>query len=97
VAHPTRARLPELYVKLINRTRLRTRMDELNLSQRDLAKAIGWASHSYLGRLIRGQVDTLDPDAALRIAYHLRLGVDELFAPRVSGDTQHIAQKQPAA
>ena len=36
-----------------------------NVSQRELAKAVGWKSHTYLGRLLKGTIKTLDPDAAI--------------------------------
>jgi transcriptional regulator with XRE-family HTH domain len=55
-----------------------------DVSQRELARAAGYKSHSYLGRLLRGEVKTLEPDAALRIAHHLGLPVDDLFLTRVS-------------
>lgn len=56
-----------------------------DVSQRELARAVGWKSHSYLGRLLRGEVKTLDGDAALRIAHRLGLPVDSLFLTRVTG------------
>lgn len=36
---------------------------------------------------MRGEVDTLDPEPALRIARYLGVGVDDLFMPRLSSDT----------
>jgi transcriptional regulator with XRE-family HTH domain len=52
-----------------------------DVSQRRLAMAAGYKSHSYMGRILRGEVDTLAPEAALRIARFLQVGVDFLFAP----------------
>lgn len=52
-------------------------------TQRSLSHYAGWRSHSYLGRLLRGEVKTLDTDAALRIAHRLRVPVDDLFLVRV--------------
>lgn len=57
------------------------------VSQRQVAEAAQWRSHSYLGRLLRGEVKTLDPDAAIRIACFFGVGVDDLFVARVSSDT----------
>jgi transcriptional regulator with XRE-family HTH domain len=66
-------------------------------SQRDVAKAAGWKTHSYLGRLLRGDVNTLETDPALRIANFFGVGVDDLFVTRVSSDTAQGASKGRAA
>lgn len=62
------------------------------ISHRDLARALGWKSHSYIGRLVRGEVRTLDPEAALRIAKLLQTPVDDLFVIRVSSDAGQNGQ-----
>lgn len=74
----------ELFMILKDRKQLASVMIVQEVSQRELAKAAGWKSHSYLGRLLRGEVRTLDGDAALRIAHRLGLPVDHLFLTRVS-------------
>lgn len=76
--------LGELYMILRDRKKLQSVMIVQDVSQRELAKAAGYKSHSYLGRLLRGEVKTLEPDAALRIAHKLGLPVDDLFLTRVS-------------
>lgn len=76
----------EVWMQLRDRKRLATIMVVQGVSHRQLAKAAGWKSHSYLGRLIRGEVNTLDPEAALRISHFLGVGVDDLFLVRVSSD-----------
>jgi transcriptional regulator with XRE-family HTH domain len=73
---------------------LRTLMVVREVSQRRLARAAGYRSHAYMGRILRGEVDTLEPEAALRIARFLQVGVDFLFAPSVSIGTAHHAQQQ---
>lgn len=60
------------------------------VSGRQLAKAAGWKSHTYLQRLLRGEVKTLDTDPALRIAHKLGVGVDDLFLLRVSSDAGQV-------
>jgi transcriptional regulator with XRE-family HTH domain len=55
-----------------------------NVSQRKLAEMAGYKSHAYMGRILRGEVKTLDPDAAVRISQFLGVGVDDLFLVRVS-------------
>lgn len=68
-----------------------------NVSGRQLALAAGWKSHTYLQRLLRGQVNTLDTDPALRIANKLGVGVDDLFLVRVSSASGQPTQKGAAA
>lgn len=63
-----------------------------DISHRSLAKALGWKSHSYIGRLCRGENKSVDPDAALRIAHLLGVSVDDLFVIRVSSHTGRNGQ-----
>lgn len=84
-------------MKLIDRKRLKTLMVVQEVSQRELAKAAGWKAHSYLGRLLRGEVDTLGPEAALRIAKHLGVGVDDLFVSKLSTPTGRTTKSRSAA
>ena len=72
---------------------LRTLMVVREVSQRRLALAAGYRSHSYMGRILRGEVDTLDGDAAVRIARFLQVGVDFLFAPPLSAATAHTVHR----
>jgi transcriptional regulator with XRE-family HTH domain len=71
---------------------LRTLMVVREVSQRRLALAAGYRSHAYMGRILRGEVDTLEPEAAVRIARFLQVGVDFLFAPTVSTATRQYAR-----
>jgi transcriptional regulator with XRE-family HTH domain len=65
-----------------------------DISHRQLAVALGWKSHSYVGRLCRGKVRSVDPDAAIRIAHLLHVAVDDLFDIKVSSRTGHIDQPE---
>ncbi len=67
------------------------------VSQRTLATRAGYKSHAYMGRILRGEVRTLDPDAAVRIAKFLGVGVDDLFLVRLSSDTGHNAHHKEAS
>lgn len=67
------------------------------VSQRTLAHQAGYKSHAYMGRILRGEVTTLDPEAAVRIAKFLGVGVDDLFLVRVSSDTGNNAQREKAS
>lgn len=80
-----------IWMEVIDRKKLARLMVVQGVSQRELATAAGWKSHSYLGRLLRGQVKTLETDPALRIAHHLKVGVEDLFLTRVSEESGQTA------
>jgi len=80
-------------MRLRNLKALRTLMVVHDVSQRRLAHAAGYRSHAYMGRLLRGEVDTLEPEAALRIARFLQVDTGFLFAPRPSTDDAHHAHR----
>ena len=73
---------------------LRTLMVVRDVSQRRLARAAGYRSHAYMGRILRGEVDTLEPDAAVRIARFLQVGVDFLFTPSMSITTAQCVRRR---
>jgi transcriptional regulator with XRE-family HTH domain len=75
-------------MKLTDRKRLAKLMAIQGVSARGLAKAAGWKSHSYMNRLLSGEVDTLEVEPAVRIARYLGVGTDDLFVARVSTDTR---------
>jgi transcriptional regulator with XRE-family HTH domain len=95
VGAPSNA-LGELWMELRNRKRLVTLMVVQERSQRQVAAAAGWSSHSYLGRLIRGEVKTLEPEAAIRIARYLGVGTDDLFVAHVSTEGSRSARQRRA-
>jgi len=76
------------------RKRLQKLMLIQGVSQRDLAQAIGWSSHSYLGRILRGTVSVIDTDAAARIAHHFEVGVDDLFLVEASSDSRQSGKQK---
>lgn len=79
-------------MELIDRKRLARLMVVQDVSQRELAKAAGWKSHSYMGRLLRGDVKTLEAEPALRIAHHLQVGVEDLFLTRVDTPSEQVPE-----
>lgn len=87
----------EVWMQLIDRKRLAKLMAIQEVSQRNVAAAAGWTSHSYLGRLLRGEVSTLEPEAAVRIAHFLGVGTDDLFMARSSSDSRQSAKSTAAA
>ncbi len=78
-------------MRLHNLKGLRTLMVVHDVSQRRLALAAGYRSHAYMGRLLRGEVNTLEPQAALRIARFLQVDMSFLFVPRPSIDDARFA------
>lgn len=81
---------------LLDRKKLAKLMVIQGISQRELAHAAGWRSHSYLGRLLRGEVTTLEPEPALRICAALGVGVDDLFLVRSSSTLRHTGKDTAA-
>jgi transcriptional regulator with XRE-family HTH domain len=78
-------------MRLHNLRGLKTLMVVQGVSQRRLARAAGYRSHAYLGRLLRGKVTTLHPRAALRIARFLQVDAGFLFDPSpTSGPARHV-------
>lgn len=49
------------------------------ISGRELARVAGYRSHTYMQRILRGEVRTLEPEPAVRIAKFFGVGVDDLF------------------
>lgn len=80
-----------IWMELIDREKLARRMRQMGVSQRELARAAGWKSHSYMRRLLNGEVRTLTTDPALRIAHYLHLDVDDVFVTRVAPVERHAA------
>lgn len=95
---PFNHRLPEIWMQLIDRKRLARLMAIQGVSARGLARAAGWKSHSYMNRLLAGEVNTLEVEPAVRIAKYLGVGTDDLFLTRVSSDVAHHSdrEKRPA-
>lgn len=76
---------------------LRELMEEQKVSARELSRFAGWKSHTYLQRILRGDVNTMKTDPAIRIAYRLGTPVHRLFRTRVSGESAQSGQKVRAA
>lgn len=82
-------------MELINRDKLLRRMEAMNVSKRELARAAGYKSHTYMRRLLDGDVKTLNTDPALRIAHYLHLDVDDIFVTRVATASDQPANVRP--
>ena len=67
-------------MRLTHLRRLRKLMVIQGVSQRQLAEAVGWRSHTSLGRVLRGQTDDVPDTIAANIANYLDVPVESLFA-----------------
>lgn len=68
-------------------------MKSKNKSGRQVSTAAGWRSHTYLQRLLRGEVNTLEPAPALAIAEFLDVPPHVLFLTKVDRKTIHDDQE----
>lgn len=59
------------------------------VSARELSKAAGWRSHTYLLRILNGHIKSVQPDPARKIADHLGVDTDRIFLTEVTGEAEH--------
>lgn len=59
-------------------------MDDLKISGRQLSEEVGWKSHTYLQRILRGEIRTVEQRKAELIAIRLGVPRDVLFLARTS-------------
>lgn len=67
-----------------------------DMSARDLATAVGYQSHAYITRILRGEIKTVTPERAALIAAVLEVGVDDLFVARLSTDASQNVKGRAA-
>lgn len=79
----TRTNRFEVYMQLTNRKRLERLIAIKGVSKRQVARAAGWKSHTYLQRLCNGQATTCEPEHAVKIAAFLEVDLYDLFMPKV--------------
>jgi transcriptional regulator with XRE-family HTH domain len=92
----TTAALPGIYMRVTDPKKIKKLMVIQGVSARSLAEACGYRSHAYVARILRGEIKTVTPERAARIARHLQVGVDDLFMPRLSTDPSHNAKRGAA-
>lgn len=86
-----------MHVAVKDHTLLATLRDQAGISNRQLAKAAGYRSHSYMNRLTNGDATTLQVKAAAGISEALGVTFDVLFAPTVDGKSGRNGRKERAA
>lgn len=89
--------LPELFMKVRDPQYIVKLMDIQEVSLRDLSRSAGWKSHTYLIRILRGEIKSVQPKPAARIARRLGVGIDDLFLTRLSSDTAQSSKRKSAA
>lgn len=83
-------------MQLKDRELLEALIASRKVSRRQVSEAAGWQSHTYLQRLLRGEVTTLKPEPAIAIAEFLDVPLDLLFTPKVDRNTEHhVAENRP--
>jgi transcriptional regulator with XRE-family HTH domain len=65
-----------------------------NISARQLAAGAGYASHSYVNRILSGQVTTVTPARGRSIARFLKVDVEDLFVAPTSTETRRSATRK---
>lgn len=83
-------------MQVIDPRKIRKLMLIQDVSQRELSKAVGWDSHTYLGRILSGEIKTVTPEKAARIAHYFQVGIDDLFVTRASTDAGHDVKRRTA-
>jgi DNA-binding Xre family transcriptional regulator len=79
-------RLPEIYMRVIDPKKIKKLMVIKDMSARTLSEKVGYRSHAYVTRILRGEIKTVTPEKAARIAATLEVGLDDLFVARLSTD-----------
>lgn len=67
------------------------------VSARELSKAAGWRSHTYLLRILDGKIKSVQPEPARKIAEHLGVDTDRIFLTEVTGEGGQNVQRESAA
>lgn len=73
---------------------LRRLMKRKGLSIRSMADYLGFKSHTYVARMLTGEVRSVTPEVAALIAHRLDVPQDVLFVSKVTGDGAQIAHKE---
>lgn len=69
-------------------------MKDQKISGRQLSEAVGWNSHTYLQRILRGEIRTVTLDKAEKIAVVLGVPRDVLFTSRTSANHAQSGQEE---
>lgn len=84
-------------MRVIDPKRIPKLMAIQGVSVRALAAAVGYSSHAYMNRIVNGDIKTVTPERAARIAEFFGVGIDDLFVPRLSSDAGQSGKRGRAA
>lgn len=84
-------------MQVIDPKKIRKLMVIQDVSARKLADEVGYASHSYINRILSGDIKTVTPERAARIARYFGVGIDDLFVARLSTDTRQTSKHKEAS
>jgi hypothetical protein len=63
------------------------------ITARQITRALGFKGHSYMNRVLNGEVHSVKVETANKIAYMLGVPVDLLFVAKASGDALRTVRK----
>lgn len=78
------ATMQGIYMQVVDPKKIKKLMVVQEVSQRELARALGYKSHTHLRRVLDGTTKTVTPTKAAQIAAYFGVPMDDLFVPRVS-------------
>lgn len=79
-------------MEVLDPSKIRKLMVIQDASARAVAEAAGWASHTYMQRLLKGDAKRVKPEPAVRIALFFGVGTDDLFVARTSSEAGEVAK-----
>lgn len=85
-------------MKVIDPKKILKLMAIQEVSARQLSEEVGYSSHAYITRILRGEIKTVTPERAARIARFFEVDISDLFMPRLSTDSGlSVKRKDDAA
>lgn len=93
----TGTRIPEIFMEVIDHTKIGTLLFIQKKSRRQLAAFCGFKSHTYVNRIVAGEVNNVTPETAARIARFFGVNIGDLFVPRLSTDGGRPVQRKGTA
>lgn len=86
----------EVYMRVKDAELMKRVMASKRISNRSLARQMGWKSHTYVNRIVSGAERTVTPDTAIKIAHLLGVPVDLFFETRVFNETPQNVERRTA-
>lgn len=74
----------EVWMRIKDHKKLASIVIVQEKTQREVSEFVGWKSHSYLNRILRGEIKTITTDKAALLAKCLGMPMDDLFLTELS-------------